>query len=299
MAQNITLLGASYSAVPAVTLPKTGGGTAKFTDVTPTTATASDVASGKVFFDSTGVQQTGTSSGGGTGEWTTAGIAFNSEPSGAITLVPQNAGNVWVFAKTLAFCNKPITSVTFDFQNMNRQPRGAQRVFADSSLTSVSLINYNSYGWKPESTFNNAVNLLEFDTDCIIDFGGYTNAFSGCSRLKRLSVPNAVGQMFVPCQNDYLLEYADMGSAYQINANGFANCRVLQTLILRKSDSIVALANVSGFLNTPMRGYNGLTGKIYVPSALISSYQTATNWSTIYAQGYCEFVAIEGSEYEI
>lgn len=30
MAQNITLLGASYSDVPAVTLPKTGGGTAKF-----------------------------------------------------------------------------------------------------------------------------------------------------------------------------------------------------------------------------------------------------------------------------
>lgn len=32
MAQNITLLGASYSAVPAVNLPKTGGGTASFID---------------------------------------------------------------------------------------------------------------------------------------------------------------------------------------------------------------------------------------------------------------------------
>lgn len=32
MAQNITLLGASYSDVPAVTLPKTGGGTATFVD---------------------------------------------------------------------------------------------------------------------------------------------------------------------------------------------------------------------------------------------------------------------------
>ncbi len=65
MAQNITLLGASYSAVPAVTLPKTGGGTARFTDVTPTTAVASDVASGKIFFLSDGTQSTGTSSGGG------------------------------------------------------------------------------------------------------------------------------------------------------------------------------------------------------------------------------------------
>ena len=65
MAQNITLMGASYSAVPAVTLPKTGGGTATFTDVTPTTAAASDVASGKIFFNSSGVQTTGTASGGG------------------------------------------------------------------------------------------------------------------------------------------------------------------------------------------------------------------------------------------
>lgn len=65
MAQNITLLGASYTAVPAVTLPKTGGGTASFTDVTDTTAGASDVASGKYFYTSSGVRTQGTNSGGG------------------------------------------------------------------------------------------------------------------------------------------------------------------------------------------------------------------------------------------
>ena len=67
MAQNITLLGASYSAVPAVTLPKTGGGTASFTDVTDTTAAASDVASGKYFYTNAGVRTQGTASGGGGG----------------------------------------------------------------------------------------------------------------------------------------------------------------------------------------------------------------------------------------
>ena len=65
MAQNITLLGASYSDVPAVTLPKTGGGTASFTDVTDTTAAASDVASGKYFYTAAGVRTQETSSGGG------------------------------------------------------------------------------------------------------------------------------------------------------------------------------------------------------------------------------------------
>ena len=65
MAQNITLLGASYSAVPAVLLPKTGGGTARFDDATVTTATASDVANGKIFLASDGTITTGTASGGG------------------------------------------------------------------------------------------------------------------------------------------------------------------------------------------------------------------------------------------
>ena len=65
MAQNITLMGASYSAVPAVTLPKTGGGTAQFTDVTDTTAAAADVASGKYFYTASGVRTQGTNSGGG------------------------------------------------------------------------------------------------------------------------------------------------------------------------------------------------------------------------------------------
>ena len=81
MSQNITWLGASYTDVPAVTLPKTGGGTASFTDVTDTTAAAADVASGKYFYTSAGVRTQGTSSGGGGasnyvhGEFTTQSTA--------------------------------------------------------------------------------------------------------------------------------------------------------------------------------------------------------------------------------
>ena len=65
MAQNITLLGATYQNCPAVLLPKQGGGTARFDDASVTTAAASDVASGKVFLAADGTITTGTSSGGG------------------------------------------------------------------------------------------------------------------------------------------------------------------------------------------------------------------------------------------
>lgn len=66
MAQNITLLGASYSDVPSVELPKTGGGTAQFDDTTiaSNAASASDITSGKLAFVN-GELVTGTASGGG------------------------------------------------------------------------------------------------------------------------------------------------------------------------------------------------------------------------------------------
>lgn len=138
--------------------------------------------------------------------------------------------------------------------------------------------------------------------------GSYT--FNGSSTypmaLTSASFPNMaltsnIGQVFgsataaSACQQ---LAFCDIGSTVGIGANAFANCYALETLVLRKTDAVCTLSNVSAFLNTPMRGYNSLTGTVYVPSALISSYQTATNWSTLYGDGTVTFEAIEGSEYE-
>ena len=97
------------------------------------------------------------------------------------------------------------------------------------------------------------------------------------------------------CQH---LEICDIGNAKSIAANTFANCYKLQTLIMRRT-SVTTCANVSAFLNTPLRGRNSLTAQIYVPSALIETYKAASVWKTIDGYGFVEWLPIEGSEWEL
>jgi len=59
MAQNVVINGVTYQNVPEVDIPKSGGGTAKFTDITDTTAAAGDVLSGKYFYTSGGTKTQG------------------------------------------------------------------------------------------------------------------------------------------------------------------------------------------------------------------------------------------------
>lgn len=68
---NISLLGAIYPDVPAVVLPTSTGGSATFYDVSGTTASAADVATGKLFYNSTGTLTSGTNAGEGVSVVTT------------------------------------------------------------------------------------------------------------------------------------------------------------------------------------------------------------------------------------
>lgn len=158
-------------------------------------------------------------------------------------------------------------------------------------------------------SFSICENITSFTaTGAISTFGTYT--FTGASghimKLRECHLPNLGTGIALnlnwgnataanACQN---LEVCDIGKAKSIAANTFANCYALQTLIMRRT-SVTTCANVSAFLNTPIRGRNSMTAKIYVPSALIDSYKAASVWTTINGYGYVEWLPIEGSEYEL
>lgn len=82
-ARNISLLGATYSAVPAVTLPISGGGTATFHEISDTTAAADTVLSGYYIYTAAGVKTQGSVS------FSTV-YTSSSNPSGG------NNGDIWL-----------------------------------------------------------------------------------------------------------------------------------------------------------------------------------------------------------
>ena len=75
-----------------------------------------------------------------------------------------------------------------------------------------------------------------------------------------------------------ILAKADLGKVDSIGALTFQNCKALNTVIIRY-DGICTLSNISAFNGTPIKT-NDTTGFIYVPSSLVESYKSATNWAT-------------------
>jgi hypothetical protein len=82
------------------------------------------------------------------------------------------------------------------------------------------------------------------------------------------------------------LQSIEVDYCRRFDSRCFSNCTGLQDIIIRRTDNVVILYNVNCFEN--------VTGPvtIHVPSSLISSYQTASNWSTLYNNGVVTFVAL-------
>ena len=101
-------------------------------------------------------------------------------------------------------------------------------------------------------------------------------AFAHCSKLETIKVPLSenVGYFsFYECEK---LKEADFPCVTSVSTYAFKGCIALKTLILR-SGTLATLSGVNALGDTPIEKGKGC---IYVPSALIDSYKSATNWTT-------------------
>lgn len=118
--------------------------------------------------------------------------------------------------------------------------------------------------------------------------------FSNCNNLMNANFPvcsSIDGGAFFNC---YKLAIVDFPKCVKIEGRAFENCYRLSHLQLGAS-SVCTLFFSSVFSSTPFTGYSSYfsgTPYIYVPSSLITAYQSATNWT--YFSSY--FSAIESLE---
>ncbi len=151
------------------------------------------------------------------------------------------------------------------------------------------------------SAFNSCSSLETINIPCLWNISSY--AFTNCRHLSSVSFPlvTAVNSnTFFSCSNlsqAYLPNCAVIyNSAFNgctslqsiicaasfISTNAFNNCSSLESVYLLNASMTFTLGN-NAFSNTPIvdSSYLGYYGSIYVPSQILASLKTQTNWVSI------------------
>ena len=142
--------------------------------------------------------------------------------------------------------------------------------FSCTSLTSVSFPACTSIGG---SAFYRCTSLTSVSFPVCTSIGSY--AFYICSSLTSVSFPacTSIGSYaFFSCTS---LTSVSFPACTSIANSAFCSCTKLTSIYLTNS-SVCTLKNSNAFSST---GIGSNKGYIYVPSSLVASYQTATNWT--------------------
>lgn len=110
-------------------------------------------------------------------------------------------------------------------------------------------------------------------------------AFSLCDELTGVIAPNVTSIGNLCFSNDVALLQCDFSKALTFKDRCFYNCNQITRFIMRSNEFSQLPSNQVFVYSAIAKG----TGYIYVPSALVDSYKTATNWS-VYAD---QFRALE------
>ena len=129
------------------------------------------------------------------------------------------------------------------------------------------------------------------------------DAFNSCSSLTTLiyNAPIASPNQAL-CNITNSLALVDLNSSVSsIKSYCFSRSSAstnLLEVVLRNTSGVVTLPNAIGSTSYNAAFRNRRNIKLYVPSALIASYEANSNWAAGITAGYLTIVALEGSQYE-
>lgn len=149
----------------------------------------------------------------------------------------------------------------------------------------------------PSWVSNTSLTALEDITLSPTVLGIRGNAFRG-SKITVASFPFITFMNNSVFQDCPLLTTVDiLNSNHKIENAAFKNAASMTVLVIRRTGTICPLDSTAAFDGTPFAS-SGAGGTLYVPSALKSTYQGATNWSTLLGYANNSIETIEGSYYE-
>lgn len=193
------------------------------------------------------------------GGYTNDDFADPTKPSGAVTSSNESD-------KYLLYGRKGITSL-----NITGPGVPDNFIMGGTGLVSVSApVAF----WIGAGAFQNCSNLpyAIFPAGQVM----YTSTFASCAKLLAADFGGSPNSTDGFCRSSI-----------------FSNCSKLNVLVLR-GNTVWPLSNINVFYNTPFAsGKAG--GTLYVPASLISSYQSATNWSTILGYSTNSIKSIEST----
>lgn len=166
--------------------------------------------------------------------------------------------------------SKSLTSVSFP--NVT-----SVKDYAFSDCTELTAVNMPLLKSANARAFA-STKLSNIDFPLLSSIGTYTFSYISVPNTARLpslaTVPNS------GFRDNKGITMVDLATATKIDTLAFYFCGNLESLILR-SNTVATLSNTGAFTGTKIASG---TGYIYVPSALVDSYKTATNWSTFAEQ---------------
>lgn len=163
--------------------------------------------------------------------------------------------------------------------------RAETRAFRNcTSLTTVNLPLLTRINQYVFSGCNSLI-TVSFPLVTFID----TDGFGNCYRLASISFPqlNSISnEAFTGCSSLTIVSFPLLTS---IGSRAFQGCTALTSITLGKTSQVCTLSATNAIPASSSHHIN-----IYVPVNLVASYRTATNWSTLYNNGYISILPIDG-----